>query len=312
MHQLRYLSGLGRDLLAARRGARLTQAALAVRVGVSLPTLRQAERGRGAMSGFMALAAALEHRVDGRSLPPGDGMGERLAAMRRRRRWGRRVVAAAAGVSPTTVEALESGALGRVDTVARVAEALGVRLHLVPVDAAAPFWAAAGTSSAHHGWTTPPELLERLYEVVGGDFGLDPCSPTRRGPVRARLRYTAADDGLALPWRGTVFVNPPYGRTLGRWVAKARREVGEGRASLVLALVPARTDTRWWHADIADRADVWLLRGRLAFGDGSQAAPFPSAIAVWGADGGHRAGMAAAFPDAWHVPPRRREESETR
>lgn len=214
MHQLRFPSGLGPDLLAARRGARLTQSALAARVGVSLPTLRQAERGRGDLSGFLALAAALEHRVDGRSLPPGDGLGDRLAAARRRRRWGRRAVAAAAGVSPTTVEALEGGAPGRVDTAVRVAEALGVRLRLVPSGTPASFWSAAGVSSAHHGWTTPPELLERLYGVVGGGFGLDPCSPTRRGPVRARLRYTVEDDGLALPWRGTVFVNPPYGRQL--------------------------------------------------------------------------------------------------
>lgn len=240
--------------------------------------------------------------VDGQSLPPGNGLGERLAAARRRRGWGRRAVAAAAGVSPTTVEALEGGALGRVDTAVRVAEALGVRLHLVPADAAASFWSAAGTSSAHHGWTTPPELLERLYEVVGGGFDLDSCSPTRRGPVRARLRYTADDDGLALPWRGTVYVNPPYGRQLPLWIAKARREVEEGRAAVVIALVPTRTDTRWWHEHVAGHADIWMLRGRLAFGNGSQAAPFPSAIIAWEADEGRRTEMATAFPGAWHVP----------
>lgn len=131
---------------------------------------------------------------------------------------------------------------------------------------------------------------------------MTPALPGRRGPVRARLRYTAEDDGLALPWRGTVFVNPPYGRQLTLWVAKARREVEKGRTSLVITLVPARTDTRWWHDHVVGRADVWMLRGRLAFGDGSQAPPFPSAVVAWGADEEHRARMAAAFPDAWNVP----------
>lgn len=80
----------------------------------------------------------------------------------------------------------------------------------------------------------------------------------------------------------------------------------------MIALVPARTDTRWWHADIAGRADVWLLRGRLAFGDGSQAAPFPSAVVAWGADEGQRMGMAAEFPDAWYVPTVRPPLDESR
>ena len=146
------------------------------------------------------------------------------------------------------------------------------------------FWNGAGNSSSFHGWTTPPEVLEALYTVVGGEFSLDPCSPVRSGPkapVRARLRFTAEDDGLMRPWRaGTVYLNPPYGRELPKWIAKARREHEDGRAGLVIGLVPARTDTRWWHEDIAGHADVWLLKGRLAFGDGAAPAPFPSALVV--------------------------------
>jgi len=122
-------------------------------------------------------------------------------------------------------------------------------------------------------------------------------------PVRARVRYTAEDDALALSWRAeSVFVNPPYGRMLARWVAKARNEHEAGRAGLVVALIPARTDTKWWHGSVVGAADVWLLKGRLAFGDGTQVAPFPSAIVVWGADGDRRAMISRAFSDAWCVP----------
>ena len=101
--------------------------------------------------------------------------------------------------------------------------------------------------------------------------------------MRARVHLTAEDDGLSVAWHGTVFVNPPYGRGLAAWVAKARREVEEGRARTVVALLPARPDTAYWHEHVAGRAVVYFLRGRLRFGDGGQSAPFPSALAVWGA-----------------------------
>lgn len=306
MRQKRFHSPLGVDLRSARLAAGLTQAELATRVGVSLPTLRQAERGQGSLSTFVTVAEALGQATGGRSLPPGKTLGARLAALRKRKGIGRRTLAEAAAISPTTLAAVERDGGVHLATVIRIGDALGAQLRLVPKGSAVPFWTGTAASSAHEGWTTPPEILERLYAVVGGQFGLDPCSPVRKGPrapVRARLRYVAEDDALVLPWRASsVFMNPPYGRQLRAWVAKARQEAADGRADVVVGLVPARCDTGWWHQHIADVADVWLLRGRLAFGDGAQAAPFPSAIVIWNADDAHRAGMAAAFPTAWHVP----------
>jgi len=305
VRQILFLSVLGSALRSARRSSKLTQSALAQQAGISLPTLRQAERGQGALSTYVNLAAALDMEISGRSLPPGETLGERLAALRKRRNLGRRVLAEMAGISPTTLAAVERDGGAHLATVARIGEALGAQLRLAPKGEAAQFWTAAAASSVHDGWTTPPEILERLYSVVGGCFTLDPCSPVRSGPrapVRARIRYVAEDDSLALPWMGSVYMNPPYGRVLPRWSAKARTEAASGRASVVFGLIPARTDTRWWHADVAGHADVWLLRGRLAFGDGTQPAPFPSAIVVWSATDHHRARMALAFPDAWHVP----------
>ena len=110
------------------------------------------------------------------------------------------------------------------------------------------------------------------------------------------------DDGLSLPWHGRVFVNPPYGRELSHWIAKAKAEVEQGRARCVVALVPSRTDTRWWHEHIAGRADVYLLRGRLTFGEADQVAPFPSALVVWGADREIARALSMKLDDAWHVP----------
>ena len=269
-----------------------------------MPTVRQAERGHGSLLSFLSLAAVLEQEIGGRSLPPGGHLGGRLATMRDRRKWSRRTVAALAGISATTLAVLEQGAPVHLDTPVQVARVLGIRLCLHPVGHAPSFWSAAAISSTHDGWTTPPDVMECLYAVVGNPVDLDPCSPVRTGPkapVRARLRYTMADDGLDLPWIGTVYVNPPYGRTLPLWIAKARHEAESGRA-MVLALVPARTDTRWWHDHIAGRADVWLLKGRLAFGSGGQPAPFPSALVAWSAHEEHRTRMRTAFPDAWHVP----------
>ena len=83
---------------------------------------------------------------------------------------------------------------------------------------------------------------------------------------------------------GVVFVNPPYGRGLARWVAKARGEFELGHARAVVALLPARPDTAYWHDHIAGRATVYFLRGRLRFGEGGDAAR--RSLGVGGLGGG--------------------------
>jgi site-specific DNA-methyltransferase (adenine-specific) len=114
--------------------------------------------------------------------------------------------------------------------------------------------------SVHH--ATPTALyadLDREFQ-----FTLDPC------PLRS------AHDGLALSWKGhRVFCNPPYGRGVGQWLAKSREP------DVAVYLLPARTDTRWWH-DYAMRADeIRFLRGRLRFGGHKGNAPFPSVVLVY-------------------------------
>jgi hypothetical protein len=113
------------------------------------------------------------------------------------------------------------------------------------------------------------------------------------------MHYTAEDDGLSLPWHGVVFLNPPYGRGIAAWIAKARGEVEQGNARMVIALIPARTDTQYWHEHIAGRATAYFLKGRLR--SRTQNVPFPSALVVWGADRTTLEKLDAAFPESWRV-----------
>ena len=131
-------------------------------------------------------------------------------------------------------------------------------------------------SSASDDWETPQALFDELSWIFGG-FTLDPCA-TKANAKCARF-FTRSDDGLSQRWEGKVFVNPPYGRAIGRWVRKAFEESLEG--TLVVCLLPARTDTRWWQ-EYAKRGQVWFLRGRLKFGQAKNAAPFPSAVVIFG------------------------------
>jgi phage N-6-adenine-methyltransferase len=131
-------------------------------------------------------------------------------------------------------------------------------------------------SSATGEWETPQALFDDLASIFGG-FTLDPCAT--KDNAKCRLFFTREDDGLSREWTGKVFMNPPYGREIGKWVKKAWLESLEG--ALVVCLLPARVDTRWWH-DYAAKGHVCFLKGRLRFGTATNSAPFPSAIVTFG------------------------------
>lgn len=136
-------------------------------------------------------------------------------------------------------------------------------------------------------WATPQDFFDELDREF--EFDLDPCCTEEN--AKCRRYYTKEDDGLNQPWFGLVFMNPPYGREIGKWVAKAASEAKNG--ALVVCLLPARTDTRWWHDHIWDdknhrpRAGVQvrLIKGRLKFGGSKNSAPFPSAVIVFNPPG---------------------------
>lgn len=123
-------------------------------------------------------------------------------------------------------------------------------------------------------WATPQNFFDRYNRRFG--FDLDVCA-TPDNAKCARF-YTKTDDGLAQEWSGTVWMNPPYGREIGRWMQKAHESALAG--ATVVCLVPARTDTRWWH-DYAMKGEIEFIKGRLKFGGSKNSAPFPSAIVVF-------------------------------
>lgn len=131
-------------------------------------------------------------------------------------------------------------------------------------------------SSATPEWGTPQWLFDALDKEFG--FTLDPCSTHEN--AKCPNHFTADDDGLSQDWSNqVVFMNPPYGRQISKWMQKACESAQCG--SIVVCLVPARTDARWWHEFcMRNGAEIRLLRGRLRFEGGKHSAPFPSAIVV--------------------------------
>ncbi len=254
------------------------------------------------LTNFNLVLAAMGMMLDAKGMPRGESIGARLNALRVRRGVSVRELARHSTVHPKTIAAIEAGFDVHVRSITLIASALGLRLIIRPETERFKFAVNAAHSSVHEGWTTPPGLLAQLYGVFS--FDLDPCSPTRnrrRAPVIARAYLTLREDGLALSWHGSVFCNPPYGRILPKWIAKCRAEVEQRRAKTVVALIPARTDTKWWHCHVADRADAFMLRGRLKFGGSEMSAPFPSAVVIWGASA-TEIGRLCQVLDAWYVP----------
>ena len=139
---------------------------------------------------------------------------------------------------------------------------------------------ATATSSRSDEWPTPGWLVDELAaEFAPGGFDLDPAADP--GNAKAPRYFTRDDDGLAQPWKGRVFCNPPYGATIRKWIRKAVAETSSGNADRVIMLVPARPDTRWWREATRSAALVRLWPGRIEFAPGIRA-PFPSAVLVFG------------------------------
>jgi phage N-6-adenine-methyltransferase len=133
-------------------------------------------------------------------------------------------------------------------------------------------------SSAFMAWRTPRAVFDELdAEFV---FTVDGCSTDENALLDRH--WTERDEPLLRSWEGErVFINPPYGRQIGRWMEKAWTEAAH---ALVVALVPSRTDTEWWHEHVMPADEIRFVRGRLKFGDAVNSAPFPSCIVVWGLD----------------------------
>lgn len=127
-------------------------------------------------------------------------------------------------------------------------------------------------SSKSELWETPQEFFDELNREFG--FQTDVCASPENAKCEAF--YTQEQDGLSQERTGICWCNPPYGRQIGKWVGKAAES-----EAVVVMLLPARTDTKWFHDYILPKAEIRFIKGRLKFGESKNSAPFPSMICIF-------------------------------
>jgi site-specific DNA-methyltransferase (adenine-specific) len=133
-------------------------------------------------------------------------------------------------------------------------------------------------SSKDVSWETPQDFFDKLNRYF--NFDLDPCATKEN--TKCKEYYTEEDDGLSKDWGPckTVFVNPPYGRDIKKWIRKGYEESQKDKTTVVM-LLPARTDTSYWHEYCMKASQIFFIKGRLRFGGAKTGAPFPSAVVVF-------------------------------
>lgn len=123
-------------------------------------------------------------------------------------------------------------------------------------------------------WETPHDFFEKLD--LEFNFEIDVCA--NKENAKCEKYFSEEIDGLKQEWDGICWMNPPYGREIGKWIKKAYESSLTG--ATVVCLVPARTDTKWWH-EYCMRGEIRLVKGRLKFGNSKNSAPFPSAVVIF-------------------------------
>lgn len=132
-------------------------------------------------------------------------------------------------------------------------------------------------SSKTDNWATPQNFFDELNKEF--HFTLDPCADEKNH--KCEKFFTRKENGLLQDWSGeSVFVNPPCGREIYNWVEKCYWE-GHKENTIVVLLIPARTDTKYFHDFILNRSEIRFIKGRLKFGDSDNSAPFPSMVVVF-------------------------------
>lgn len=133
-------------------------------------------------------------------------------------------------------------------------------------------------SSETDEWATPQALFDALNREFR--FTLDACATAEN--TKCEHYFTREQDGLARDWgeyEATVWCNPPYGREIEEWILKAWEASQKG--AVVVMLIPARTDTDYWHRYVMSADEIRFIRGRVRFGNAENSAPFPSALVVF-------------------------------
>lgn len=121
-------------------------------------------------------------------------------------------------------------------------------------------------------WATPQKFFDTLNQEFR--FTTDVCAVSAN--AKCEQFFSPEENGLEQEWTGVCWCNPPYGREISKWVKKAYES-----ECTVVALLPARTDTKWFHEYIYGKAEIRFVKGRLKFGEASTNAPFPSMVVIW-------------------------------
>ncbi|WP_424768544.1 DNA N-6-adenine-methyltransferase [Paenibacillus sp. sgz302251] len=133
-------------------------------------------------------------------------------------------------------------------------------------------------SSSTYEWETPQDLFDELN--IEFKFDLDVCATESN--KKCERYFTIAQNGLRQEWTGVCWMNPPYGRGIHKWVQKAYESSLKGVT--VVCLLPARTDTKWWHEyceKVDKNNDIRFIKRRIRFGGSNGDAPFPSVVVVF-------------------------------
>ena len=126
-------------------------------------------------------------------------------------------------------------------------------------------------------WSTPNDFFDKLNDEFR--FTLDPCSTHEN--AKCYKHFTEEENGLLQDWGNeVVFCNPPYGRQIKDWVKKSYEESQKDNTTVVM-LIPARTDTIYFHEYIYHKAEIRFIKGRLKFGNAKNSAPFPSMVVIF-------------------------------
>ena len=143
-----------------------------------------------------------------------------------------------------------------------------------------PHKAQAMFRSERQDWATPWDFFKK-QESKYGPFDLDVCATPENS--KCNKYFTPQDDALSLHWQGNCWMNPPYGRKIAKWLEHAWRETCLlNNSSQVVCLIPARTDTSWWHDYVIKyAAQIEFIRGRIKFEGATENAPFPSAVVLF-------------------------------
>jgi phage N-6-adenine-methyltransferase len=123
-------------------------------------------------------------------------------------------------------------------------------------------------------WATPQDFFDKLNAIH--HFTLDVCATAEN--AKCKNYFSPEQNGLVQLWSGVAFMNPPYGSEIVEWIAKAFHE--SARGVKVVCLLPARTDTRWFHK-FCLRGEIEFIQGRLKFGGFNEPALFPSMVVIF-------------------------------